>query len=149
MIETLLAGGVTGLVGAALEKITGIGVRILELKEKEKERAHELKLIDRQAQIRMAETELEGKIAMQKSDSENLIQSYAHDNNVGHGSQWVVNLLRLVRPVITFGFIGLTALIYFTLGETESNIKYNVVDNILYTTSLVTAWWFGSRARAK
>lgn len=149
MIDTLLTGGVVGIAGAFFEKIAGVGLRWIEIKEKDKEREHELKLLDKQAEIRLAETEIEGKIAMQKADAENLSQSYVHDQSSGQGSQWVVNTLRMIRPAITIGLIALTTCIYFSLTEKDATLKQQIIDTVLFTTGTVTLWWFGSRVKAR
>ncbi|MBC6440609.1 MAG: hypothetical protein GDA49_09450 [Rhodospirillales bacterium] len=74
-----------------------------------------------------------------------------------------VNVIRgLLRPLLTVAFLGLTAIVYFTLdggyvtnitppggGTTEINIHSRVIDTILYLTTTTVLWWFGARQIGK
>lgn len=139
------SGGATGILGGILSKLHGSLEHIMERKDKELERAHELKLLNINKELR--ETEKEEKIAVATIRSSNKLMSssYRHDIASGKGSKWVVNLLRLVRPSITMGLIMLTGAIYFSLDETELDLKDKIINTVIYITSTAVLWWFGSR----
>jgi hypothetical protein len=69
--------------------------------------------------------------------------SYDHDRGYGRASQWVVNILRLVRPALTLGLITLTGLIYFSLDNASQ--RQDVIEMVSYATTAAIVWWFGAR----
>ena len=146
ILGAVFSGGMTGILGSA---VSGI-FKFLEVREankaKEADRQHELKLQDLQMKAFAQETERELAIASQKTASEQLMGSYQHDSQVGEGSQWVVNTLRLVRPVVT--------IIWFTLNRgfideaTQNDVVRYLIMTTVYTASAATLWWFGDRGRS-
>ena len=70
--------------------------------------------------------------------------SYSHDQSAGQASQWATNILRLVRPGLTFGLIVLVGIIYFRtddIGQQET-----IIQSVIYMASSSVLWWFGDRA---
>lgn len=70
------------------------------------------------------------------------VASYKHDTDGGQASVWVVDLLRLVRPAITFYALGLITIFYFHANDIDKGL---IVASVLDVASMSVAWWFGSR----
>ena len=68
--------------------------------------------------------------------------SYKHDTDGGQASLWVVDLLRLVRPAITFYALALISIFYFYASEIDRGL---IIASVLDVASMSVAWWFGSR----
>ena len=142
-IMSALFGGTTGLVGSLLGRVCGW----LETREKRKnmelEFAQEIKLIEAQARVRADEMEHESAIAEVNAASEMRTQSYRHDMSAAGAHKWVISTLRMVRPVLTFSLIAVTAAITFTFPTATS---YDIANQVVYLTGMSVAWWFGDRA---
>jgi len=144
VISSVLTGGATGLIGSLLSK----GIGIFEAGQKRKDKAleyeQELKLLDRQAALKTAETENELAIANAETAASLREASYSHDSSMGKPHRWVVDVLRLVRPVLTGFLLILVGGIYFTTDDFA--MKAGVIDSVLFMTSSAVTWWFGDRS---
>ena len=144
VISSVLTGGATGLIGSLLSK----GIGIFEAGQKRKDKAleyeQELKLLDKQAALRTAETENELAIANAETAASLREASYSHDSSMGKPHRWVVDVLRLVRPVLTGFLLILVGGIYFTTDDFA--MKAGVIDSVLFMTSSAVTWWFGDRS---
>ena len=103
-----------------------------------------MKLLDKQAALRTAETENELAIANAETAASLREASYSHDNSMGKPHRWVVDVLRLVRPVLTGFLLILVGGIYFTTDDFA--MKAGVIDSVLFMTSSAVTWWFGDRS---
>ena len=125
---SILTGGATGLLGL----VASAGIRILEAREKrhtlELELAHAERLHLLQREAKTAEWENERLIAELATARDLRVASYDHDRSYGRCSQWVVNILRLVRPALTLLLIGLTGLVFFALYSDED--RRRIVDEL-------------------
>lgn len=146
LLFSALFGGATGLVGTLLGKVFGW----LELRERRKnmvlEQAHELELLDRQAQLRRTELESEQAIAETAAWQAGRVASYQHDMAAGKSYRWVAAALRLTRPALTLMLLALTLWVF--LAVADLGLRAEVVTQIVYLTSMAIAWWFGDRARS-
>lgn len=140
---SILTGGATGLLGL----VASAGIRILEAREKrhtlELELAHAERLHLLQREAKTAEWENERLIAELATARDLRVASYDHDRSYGRCSQWVTNILRLVRPALTLLLIGLTGLVFFALYSDED--RRRIVEMLVYATTAAIVWWFGSR----
>ncbi len=151
LILSVLTGGATGLIGTIVGGIFDWLNAGREAKERQADRAHELALQRLQMERGDRETENELQIIQAQTDQAQLTASYRHDMAAGQGSQWVINVLRLVRPTLTFGLIVTTAWMWATM-EVDTTIdgqglKAYIVHSTVYTASAAVLWWFGDRAR--
>lgn len=73
------------------------------------------------------------------------VASYKHDTDGGQASLWVVDVLRLVRPIITFYSLALVTVFWF-MPDPSQEFKGIIVSSILDIASMSVAWWFGDRA---
>ena len=150
-VMTILSGGATGLLGSLISTGFKFFQGIQDRKEAAEIRTHELALQRLAIETGQAETESELKIIQEESRRDQLVASYRHDSEIGRSSRWVINILRLVRPLLTFALIALTAWIYFKLtdalaGGNAAVLREYIVHTIVYTTSAAVLWWFGDRA---
>lgn len=70
------------------------------------------------------------------------VASYKHDTDGGQASLWVIDVLRLVRPAITFYALALISIFYFHANDIDKGL---IIAAILDVASMSVAWWFGSR----
>jgi len=145
LISSVLTGGATGLIGSLLNK----GIGLFEAAQKRKDRIlefeQELKLLDKQAALRTAETENELAIADAETTASLREASYRHDASLGNPHRWVVDTLRLVRPVLT-SFLLIVVLIIF-LTTNDFGMKAGIIESVLYMASSAVTWWFGDRRK--
>ncbi len=151
LILSLLTGGATGILGSLLGRVTGFFEKAQAQKFRQEEWGHERALIEMQMRGRQGEWEHERAIAEADAAARMREASYAHDSATGRGSQWVVNVLRLVRPALTLALIALTAAFWFSLdldttADGES-LRGRIVAATLYLATAAVTWWFGDRAR--
>ena len=149
ILDSVASGGILGLIGS----LFGKGFHIFEMKEaaKEKiaEREHELKLLEIESKRKVAEMEIEERIAANNVSSSVQEASYTHDTDSGPASQWVINILRLVRPGITVMTLFLSTAMIYTQSATIYRIDPEMVEQMFGLTTLCVTWWFGSRSIEK
>ncbi len=134
------AGGVFGLVGTALGRIAGFFERKQSFKQEQARWNHELELHKLQMQARSQETEMELALAAQQGSWRGLQASIDAEAKIGQASLWVINLLRLVRPVLTLLLWLITGWI-FSVTQNGS-----IVEAAVFAATAATLWWFGDRA---
>lgn len=134
------AGGVFGIIGTALGRIASYFERKQEMEQERLRWGHELKLHELHMRARKLETEMELAIAEQEGSWRGLEASIRADANVGRASRWVVNTLRLVRPILTFLLWLITAWIFSQTGDA------GIVNSAVFAATAATLWWFGDRA---
>jgi hypothetical protein len=72
--------------------------------------------------------------------------SYGHDNSMGARSLWVVDILSLVRPILTFGLVLLVAVLYF---YADAGGKASIEASVIFLCASAVTWWFGDRTLRK
>ena len=97
---------------------------------------------NQQAKIDERRRSDELEMAKLTASSNTQIASYKHDTDGGQASLWVVDLLRLVRPAITFYALALISIFYFYASEIDRGL---IIASVLDVASMSVAWWFGSR----
>ena len=146
LLGTVMAGGVTGIVGS----IIGKAFSFLDYWVEEKKASHEhertVALLELQNKFGAEESEREVAIAQAKADAGSRMASYNHDSMAGTGSLWVVDLLRLVRPVLTFSLILLVGMLYFS---SDTGGRATIEASVIFMCSSSVLWWFGDRALRK
>jgi hypothetical protein len=145
-LGTVLTGGITGVVGSVIGKAFSFLDSWQEEKKANNEHGRTLELLELQNKLGAEESEREMAIAQSKIDADSRMASYSHDSMVGASSVWVADLLRLVRPVLTFSLIILVGILYFkAVPEGRATIEASVI----YLCSSSCLWWFGDRAMRK
>jgi hypothetical protein len=141
LILNVLTGGATGLLGSIFGKLFSFIDMWQEEKKSENEHKRTVALLKLQNQIGADENEREMAVAQANADTAIRLASYTHDTMAGTGSQWVIDMLRLVRPVLTFTLVVLVGVIY--LDEPVS--RQGIEASVLYMCSAAVLWWFGER----
>lgn len=134
------AGGAFGLIGTALGRIAGFFERKQSFAQEQARWGHELRLHELQMQARSQETEMELALAAQSGSWRGLEASIKADAAIGKTSQWVINILRLVRPVLTLILWLITAGIFLVTQEGA------IIEAAVFAATAATLWWFGDRA---
>jgi len=117
-----------------------------EEKKATNEHGRTIALLELQNKIGAEESEREMAIAQSKIDADSRMASYSHDSMGGTSSIWVIDCLRMVRPVLTFSLILLVGILYFkAVPEGRATIEASVI----YLCSSSCLWWFGDRAMRK
>lgn len=134
------AGGLFGILGTALGRVAGYFERKQAFKQEVLRWDHEYKLHELQMTARAQETELELALAAQEGSWRGLEASIKADAAIGAASKWVINALRLVRPVLTILLWVITAWIFAVSQESS------IVEAAVFAATAATLWWFGDRA---
>ena len=134
------AGGVFGLIGTAFGRVAGFFER-RETHRQEKARwEHEYRLHDLNMKSREQESRIELELSAQAGSWAGLEASIKADASLGRASKWVINMLRLVRPSLTFLLWMITAGIFM---QTQNQA---IVEVAVFAATASTLWWFGDRA---
>lgn len=147
IIELLLGGGATGLLGTVVSQILSIFTAAEARKSKLLEFEHEIRLQEMQLASLKEETEREVLIAESVEAGKGYAAALQHDASFGETDKWVNNLRALFRPSITALLVLLTATIYFT--TSDNLIERTVTDAIIFSTIAAISFWFADRSIAK
>ena len=134
------AGGLFGIVGTVLGRFAGYFERKQEHVQERARWGHEYKLHELNMAARHQETELELALSAQQGSWAGLEASIKAEAALGKASQWVINILRLVRPAITFVLWCITAAIFLITQESA------ITEAAVFAATAATLWWFGDRA---
>jgi hypothetical protein len=146
LLGTVLTGGVTGIIGSVIGKAFSFLDAWQEEKKATNEHGRTLELLELQNKIGAEENEREMEITQAKIDADSRVASYSHDSMAGTGSIWVVDLLRLVRPILTFALIILVGILY---SKAVPEGRVTIEASVIYLCSSSCLWWFGDRAMRK
>jgi hypothetical protein len=146
LLGTVLSGGATGLLGSIFGKLFSFVDYFVEEKKTSNDHARTLELLELQNRIGAEESERELAIAESVAASDLRMASYGHDSSMGTRSLWVVDLLSLVRPILTFGLVLLVAVLYF---QADAGGKATIEASVIFLCSSAVTWWFGDRALRK
>ena len=143
LIATVLTGGATGIIGSVIGKVFSFVDVWAENKKADAEHKRTIEMLELQSRLGAEESERELAVAESAAAADIRTASYKHDSSVGMGSIWVVDVLRMVRPILTFTLIVLVGIIYFKSGEVD---KSTINLSVLYMCSSAVLWWFGDRS---
>jgi len=146
LLGTVLTGGVTGIIGSVIGKAFSFLDAWQEEKKATNEHGRTIALLELQNKLGAEESEREMAITQAKIDADSRVASYSHDAVGGTSSVWVIDLLRLVRPVLTFSLIFLVGILYF---KAAPGGRATIEASVIYMASSATLWWFGDRAMRK
>ena len=146
-LGTIITGGATGLLGTVIGGVARYFGAKQEEGFKQSERKHEYRLHELNMQAGAAETERELLVTEATTSADLKMASYAHDTGVGRASRWVINILRLVRPGLTAGLMGMTGVLWVQSDPAGMGIEIRpeVAHAIIYLTVTAVTWWFGDR----
>lgn len=173
---SIFAGGATGLIGVAVQRIADYQNRKLDIESQKSKQDHEVAMKNADAAImekewaartRVAEVELEGK--KEQADGEGFAKSFGMEppkyaeGKLSTGQLWimvVLDFLRgIVRPGLTIYLAVITTKIYLhahamlmtygiTMTSTQAlDLVKLIISTILYLFTTCVLWWFGTRNR--
>ena len=148
VIASVLTGGATGIIGSAIGTVGRFLEKRQELKQMKLEFDQELQLQQLQITARKDELESEQAIVQTQAESDIKTASYSHDASYGVSTPIISSILRFVRPALTFGLLGFSGYIFFSVQEDPSTVR-ELSNQILFLTSPAVAWWFGARSFRK
>jgi len=134
------AGGVFGLLGTALGRVSGFFERRQAHAQEQARWGHEYRLHDLNMRARAQETEMELALAAQAGSWTGLEASIRAEAATGKASQWVIDILRLVRPCLTLLLWVITAWIFLRTQNAA------IAEAAVFAATASTLWWFGDRA---
>lgn len=173
-IGAVFSGGLTGIIGAAVQRFADFKNKKLDIEAEGRRQAHEISMRRVDAEIMKQEfaartrlAEVEGETQRDVADAGAFAASFREPVRYAEGQQltqrqlgWMVALdfLRgIVRPGLTLYLVILTTLIYaqanallsgsaFTPADAR-DLTFRTVDTVLYLTTTAALWWFGTRNR--
>lgn len=160
MIESLLSGGVVGLLGSLVSNVFGyfkskqehqqqLAFRRLDAELAESDHRYALEQIRTEAEYKTQQLQIESERAVSVAEHQALVASYESDKPYSGSSRLLLVaefMRRITRPVLTF------LLVFFTMGiyiSADSVLRDLVVRAVIAMTATVVAWWFADRQIAK
>jgi len=162
------------ILGPLLGTIGGIATKWMEGKEKKADRAHELAVMDKEAELADRRLKMEGELKREEMDAASFSASYQFNNDnltpehvkLSKGQLWLAifvdALNRLIRPLMTvwyqFALAGCfiwAALLLQRLGVGALDVKeaqgmmHEIVYSVIGTAETILLWWFGIRGTSK
>lgn len=171
--SSVLSGGVTGIIGAAITRYADHESEKLKLKALEITNKHNLESKQIDLQIMKQEWEMRDKIAtteaesrMDVADSQAFAASYSYEPKSNSNSKlytknqnWLMVILDFlsgaVRPGASYWSLFIMSYLLYralnmSIAPATSDAAYSeVIQNLLFTTSTIITWWFGTRPRQK
>lgn len=174
---SIFSGGATGLLGVVIQRWADYKNKQLDMQLEKEKRETEIAKRKADAEIMQAEWAGRLKVAQEEASAAKDVaetnafaatlfkepERYSNAATVTPGQQWVLVLLDairgMVRPLLTIYLCALTTYVWFQVrelvaseeldGQAAIEVWKMVVGNILYLTTTVTLWWFGTRNRQK
>lgn len=171
---SIFSGGATGLIGVAVQRFADYQNRKLDIQiEREK---RETEIAKRKADAEIMREEYAGKLKVAQEEgatAKDVAETTAFSATLlkeperysqgkfTAGQQWVLVCLDAlrgaVRPLLTIYLCALTTYVWFQVksvlatqqlqADAALDVWRLVVANILYLTTTVVLWWFGTRNR--
>lgn len=167
LLSSVLSGGATGLLGAAVSRWADFRTKKLELEHEGKMKEIDLKIMAEEWSHRtqIASVESEAKVDQAEleafSKSFNEPERYTEGVKVTKNQGWILVLLDglrgAVRPGLTVYLCAITSYLYWdahrameTLGVMDvTKLVNQIVNTVLYLTTVCVCWWFGTRVKEK
>lgn len=174
-VASILTGGATGILGAAMQLFFQYKTATLQARVDAEKYTHELAMRDKDlalmqaeqaGKFKTAETEAEAakSVSADQAFAKSLLtepERYSDIQHLSKGQQWLLVILDfvrgIVRPGLTLYLCVLTTYIWWQVRQLLSleeldasavlNVWQTVVATILYLTTTVVLWWFGTRNR--
>jgi hypothetical protein len=172
ILESLLAGGLTGLIGSVVSNVTDIFKVRQQNKFDLEKRKLDLQAMDKEYSFSLQMKEVDANMAANVADAGLMTASYAHDAatySKGMATGWGIHALTLVDVIRGLVRPVLTSILLAVLWETRAEVKgvidaigmdaldpikalniYNsLVEAIIFVSTTSILWWFGTRLKGK
>lgn len=175
VLGSIFAGGATGLMGVVLQRLFDWMKVKQDLALQKLKNEHELAMRDKDAAIMQQEWQGRLKVAETEGDTAKDVaasqafgasllrepERYSNAQTLTVNQQWIMVLLDaargVIRPMLTVYLCVLTSYIWWEVkqklavedldAEQVLSIWMMVIQTILYLTTTVVLWWFGTRSR--
>jgi hypothetical protein len=173
LITSAFGGGLTGLIGGAVDKVFTYKTKKLEIEQNRERFAHEVNMRKADAEIMAQEwasrtkvAEIETAAKVDVADAGAFAASFnepiRYAENVTEKQNWLMvglDVMRgVIRPGLTLYLCILTTLLYLKahklvpseIPTDQALAMVNEIQNtIMYLTTTCILWWFGTRNKAK
>lgn len=177
LITSAFGGGLTGLIGGAVDKVFAYKTKKLEIEQNRERFAHEVNMRKADAEIMAQEwaartkvAEVEGAAKIEVEDAKAFATSLTTDDKnyldyldkLNPKQDWFFVILEcvkgLIRPGLTLYLCLLTTLLYIKAAklvpsevpvDTALNMVTSIQNTIMYLTTTCILWWFGTRNKEK
>lgn len=173
-LGSVLSGGVTGILGVAVQRIFDYKNKSLDLQASQQKYDHDLAMKKADADImanewaqrtKVAEIEAQGKESVADAQafaaSFNEPSRYSADVKPTAGQGWLLVILDfirgVVRPGLTLYLCILTTFVYFQAKDIQgktgitqeeaAQMVQTIISTILYLTTACVLYWFGTRSK--
>jgi hypothetical protein len=144
----------SGILGSLLGFGGSVVPAITDHFKAKNEQKFELAKMEKMAQLRQAGFDQEFKMYETMADDKEHDRLIKHDISINQGTGFIAGLQKSVRPVITYCFFGLFAVIEVTLlmDALEKGTDFSEAIKILWDEdtkaifAAIISFWFGSRA---
>jgi hypothetical protein len=174
MVWQLIAGPLFGLIGSGMEKFAEHKQDKLKAEERQKERVHDLAVMEKEASLAIQKTTVEGRIRQGEAEQKTFDESYRFNNDkllpgdaelTPKQLNWIVAVevvSKAIRPLSTVWYQVLVAVIFswsawkltnasveiFSLNEVATLYR-EVVFSIVGMAETTLLWWYGIRRMSK
>lgn len=176
IIGSVLGGGITGLLGAVITRYADYKSAELNIKVSVQKNEHEIAMKNMDYQIMKEEwaqriniADIEADARVEVADSQAFAASYKTDVRLSNPTKlskaqnaWLAlvdGVHGLVRPGLTLYLAGVTTAVYMQASaiikvmsispDQAVDIYQQISSTILYLTTTVVLWWFGTRSKEK
>lgn len=160
MIESLVGGGLLGLLGSVVSNVTAffktkhdhknaVELKKLDLIAQDREHKFALEQLEAEAKYRKDQLLIQSETDQSLAEQLALMASYRTDPAYTGDSRLLriaEFIRRMTRPMLTFVLVFLTAGIYFS---GDGSIRDLVARSVVAMTATAMAWWFADRQIAK
>ena len=163
LASSVLTGGATGLIGAAISRFADYKTESLKYRSELELRKADAEIMAAEWAARTKVAQVEADAVVEKADAASFAASFNEPERYSagvvpsRGEGWLlvlVDCLRaIIRPGLTIYLCAITTYLYWdahrylgALGVMDvTKLVNQIVSTILYLTTVVVAWWFGTR----
>lgn len=160
MFDSLLSGGLLGVIGSIASNILGyfkakqehkqnIEIRKLDIVASAKEHGYAMDQIKAEGEYRNEGLRIDAERDLSTAEYGALESSYKSISDYEGDNKLLIRaefLRRITRPLLTFILVFLTSAIYFTSPDDQQSLIGRAV---IAMTATVVSWWFADRQIAK
>lgn len=174
LITSAFGGGLTGLIGGAVQKVFDYKTKKLEIEANRERYAHDVAMKKADAEIMQQEwaartkvADIEASARIEVEDSKAFAESIRSDDKnyldyldkLNSKQDWFFVILEfirgIIRPALTLYLCLITTVIYFKatklmgadiiLPGMAYDLLTQIINTVLYLTTTCVLWYFGSR----
>ncbi len=141
--STGIIGGIAGVIGSGINKYANYKDNQQAMLMKAQEYTQELALQKLQNEGKREEDTIALETATNAANTAMRTASYAMPLTSSLVNPIINNILSLIRPCITIGFIGITFFIWCRTND--MTLIQRITDTVLFLTGSSVSWWYGDR----